>query len=157
MRWAFGLAVLLAATPAHAQQQGVDGRLIGGIALVAVAAGAAAAGIYGSVRVDDINGDDGFQSYRARVRLGDDACDLADAGAEAGPPAATAAEVVDMCKEGEALSILQAVMYPLAIASGGAAAYLLATSPTAGGDSNAWRLVPRVGRESGALEVSLSF
>jgi hypothetical protein len=159
MRIAVCLATLLVAFPAGAQTKaapdGVDGRLIGGIALLAVGTAAAAVGIWASVRVNTINGDDGYQSYRARVALGEDACDRASAGVEMGAPAASAADVVSLCDEGNALTIVQAIVYPLAILSGGAASYLLLTSQAAAKEP-AVRITPRGGPRSAGVTLTLA-
>lgn len=157
MRIAVWMIVLLSTLPARAADQGVDGRLIGGIAAVVVAAGAAAVATYAAIRVNQLNGDDGYQSYRSNVPIDENACDRARDGMEFPAPAAPSADVVDVCDEGRALTIVQAVLIPVALLSGGAAAYLLATSPTVVGEESAVQLTPRVGYRSAGLDLSVTF
>ena len=157
MRFAVCLTVLLATLPARAADQGVDGRLIGGIATLVVAAGAAAVATYAAIRVNQLNGDDGYQSYRSNVPIDENACDRARDGIAFPAPAAPAANVVDLCDEGRALTIVQAVLIPVALLSGGASAYLLATSPTVVGEESAVHLTPHVGHRSAGLDLSVTF
>jgi|RhiMetdeSRZDD1v2_1073273.scaffolds.fasta_scaffold1154772_2 hypothetical protein len=162
MRIAVCLIVLLATLstttiPSRAADQGVDGRLIGGIAAAVVAAGAAAVATYAAIRVNHLNGDDAYQSYRSNVPIDENACDRADSGVEYPAPAAPSADVVDLCDEGRALTIVQAVLIPVALLSGGTAAYLLATSPTVIGDESAVHVTPHVGHQSVGLDLSVAF
>ena len=157
MRIAVWMIVLLSTLPARAADEGVDGRLIGGIAALVVSAGAAAVATYAAIRVNQLNGDDGYQSYRSNVPIDENACDRARDGIEFSAPAAPAADVADLCDEGRALTIVQAVLIPVALLGGGAAAYLLATSPTVTAEESAVHLRPRVGREEAGLDLSVAF
>ena len=147
-----------AASTDTAATDGADGKLIGGIAAVVLGAGALGMSIYATVRVGELNDDVGFQVYRSEVPISADACDMARDGVEVTAPegAATASATTSLCDEGDALTIMQAVGYPVAAIATGLGMYLLATSPTVT-EGRRVQVLPRVGFEGGGVDVVVRF
>ena len=147
-----------AAAEAPTADSGTDGNLAAGIPILVLGAGALGMSIYATVRVAELNEDVGFQVYRSEVPIGTDACDLAHDGVEVNAPegAATASAAASLCDEGDALTIVQAVGYPVAALATGVAMYLIATSPTVT-EAKRVQLLPRVGVEGGGLDVVVRF
>lgn len=138
-------------------------RRIGAYSAIGVGGAFLAAGLYSSLKVNSVNGDDSYDMYRKNVT--GDVCDAAKAGtpAKAGTVgAATPGEVEDMCSTANKFGTLQYVFYGLGVLSAGAGVYLLVTdkpkteqqSPPA---AARLRIVPSVGPRVSGLDLQYTF
>jgi hypothetical protein len=98
----------------------VNGRVIGGIAVIGVAGASLAVGIVSTVQVVDAQKEINY--YRHFVSTGEDVCSNPPS-----PPTGPAPAAPGACSKAVFVP-LQFVFYPLSLVAGGFGAYLLATS-----------------------------
>jgi len=104
-----------AAVDSHSAAAGTSQRTLG---FVALGAGGvlAAGGVYSMLRVASISEDPAFESYKARLRSDQDACDEAKRGTRV-PGATSPGEVSDLCSTAQTFEVLQYVFFDLAAVS----------------------------------------
>jgi hypothetical protein len=106
--------------------EGMDPLTLHGIVALVSAAGAAAGGFYALGRVAIIRNQDGWNAYRSGIPRHLDACESAEGGFVVDRPGAFSPEDFDSrCNEGRNLTIVQAVMFPVAAILGGLGLYLV--------------------------------
>ncbi|MEB2312511.1 MAG: hypothetical protein OZ921_09130 [Sorangiineae bacterium] len=119
-----------------------------------------AGGVYSWVKIDSVNSDERFDSYRRAVRTGLDVCEEAEANhTYAG--ATSPSEIADLCSSARTWQTLQYVFFGTGIALAGAGTYLLLTDRPAHDQARAAppRLVPTVGfgPHGGQVDVRVAF
>jgi PEGA domain-containing protein len=143
----------------QAEDKPIDGRLVGGIAALAVGVGTGAVGLWAALEVNKIRNDDAFTSYQDGFSDATNVCEQADLGVPSkGNPTVSPADVSDQCGKASTYEILQAVMFPVAGVAAGVGIFLLGTSSLAGGDEDAAIVVqPIVGPGLAAAAVTARF
>lgn len=98
------------------------------------------AGIYSTLRVNSINHDSDFSSYRAGISKNDDACVEANRGRVV-PNATTPGRISDLCSQSKTFEALQYVFFGLGAIAAGTGALILLTdeksAPTSKQDRDA--------------------
>jgi hypothetical protein len=119
----------------QAEDKPIDGRIVGGIAALAVGVGTGAVGLWAALEVNKIREDDVYTQYQDGFSSSVDVCEQAEAGV-ASPvnPTVSPGDVADQCSKASTYEILQAVMFPVAGVAAGVGIFLLGTSSLAGGD-----------------------
>ena len=156
------------------EEKPVDGRIIGGLASLAVGVGAGAVGLWAALKVNTLKDDETLTQYRQSLTKGQNACDEAAAGrvpAGSGFNSGQVASVSDTCNQASTMEILQAVFFPTAAVAVGVGGFLLGTSSLAGGDEeptpagtpkkaatrNSWSLTPTVSPTLQHLQFTYRF
>ena len=129
-------------------------RTLGWVA-IGVGGAFAAAGVYSMLRVASIDEDPAFESYRSRMRSGQDACDEAERGTRV-PGAASPGDIADLCSTAQTFEVLQYVFFGLAAASAGTGAVLLLTDSKPGREGQTVSLRPSFRPSSGTTRLDLS-
>ena len=135
---------------------GIDGKLIGGIAGLAVGAASLGVGIWGMTQVDAVRNDPVFDAWKREPQnqTADDVCTVTEP--------APSMEISNMCSQAKTGEIAQLVAFPLAAVAGGVGAYLLATSSIASdGDdeapASAFTVTPIITPQTQAVTLTYSF
>lgn len=139
----------------------VDGMLLGGIASIAVAVGAAAVFGWAFAEVTSIAGDEDMARYREGFTAEDDICELAAEGrvssAIGSPPPS---DVADMCDTASDLEIVQGIMLPTAVGLTTLGVVLIVLSDTAQGDDSPdddVDVAVHLGPSAGSVQLRLRF
>jgi hypothetical protein len=159
--------VVVSLVPLEAEKP-TNWRRIGGFVGIGAGVAFGAVGVVGTVKVLSIQKD--FDTYRQSTRDGvpnqyafeRDICSFA---AENKPFANGQSQIpsdrdniANHCGDASSFQILQFIMYPLAAVSAGAGVYLLMTSGSSAPADEApkagWKIEPKVGLDSGKLDVT---
>ncbi len=144
-------------------------RRIGAYSALAVGGVLAAGSVYSALKVNAINNDDGFDTYRKAMPKGADVCDQANANVEAMvehqplPGAASPSDVSSMCSSARSFQTLQWIFLGLGAVSVGTGAYLLATDhPSAEQQSPSppaarLQILPSASTHAGTVDLRLTF
>jgi hypothetical protein len=115
-------------------------------------------GVYSMIKVNSINHDDRFTNYAKGFGPNEDVCQRAGNGAiSRAPGAGSPDDVKSLCDSGSTFQTLQWVFLGLGVASAGAGAYLLATSPKSEPTQGKLTVMPRVGKTENGVDLRLVF
>ena len=89
-----------------------------------------AAGLYSTLRVNSINHDSDFDSYRAGIAKSDDACTEANRG-HIVPSATSPGRISDLCSQSKTFEALQYIFFGLGAVAAGTGALILLTDDSA--------------------------
>jgi len=131
-------------------------RRIFGYSAVGLAGVMAAATLYSWVRIDRINKDADLHAYRDQFGPNNDVCAEAEAGTLADTMGKLEASARRLCREADALEVLQYVFLGGTLVAGGIGAYLL-LSDRAPDEPMRVTLQPRFARGRGQLSATLRF
>lgn len=135
----------------------INWKRIGGFAGIGAGVAFGIVGVVGSVRVQGLQGELN-DTYLNKFPWADeeDACVFAKSDTDPGRQASNT-RIKEICSAGPSLQLLQLIMYPLAAASAGAGVYLLMTSgssASADAPKTGWTITPKVGMESGKVDLT---
>ncbi len=113
------------------------------------------AGLFSMLKVNSINNDEGFSTYRKGFKRDDDVCAKADQGVNSpAPGAASPSDAADKCSAGKTFQTLQYVFLGLGVVTAGAGGYLLMTSKR---ETGRVMVVPSVGKQQTGIDVTVRF
>jgi hypothetical protein len=147
---------------------------IGGFAAIGAGVGFGALGVVGSVKINSLNKDETFETYRANYPNTANACDIASGADTTTGPAnkenLTPAQLqalkdqgptiqTNYCDPGSTAEIMQLVFYPLAAVTAGLGVFLVATSGTRakGKPTTGLVVLPQVSHTGVKVDVGFQF
>lgn len=153
--------VVLNPVPAEPEAP-VNWRKIGGYAGVGLGVAMAGVGVFSTLKVNNIQNDDAFVTYRAKFPESQDVCDAAknpNDFSNGGNAPEGSSDIAGLCDDAATFELMQAIFYGLGAVSGGVGIYLLATSGDGqeGSAQTGLSVRPTIGKTSGSVDVTYTF
>jgi len=140
---------------------------IGGFAAIGAGVGFGALGVVGSVKINSLNKEEDFKSYRGAYSNTANVCDIVNGEDDTQPltpltsdqKAMTPRIKTDYCDAGSTAEIMQLVFYPLAAVTAGLGVFLVATSGTRakGKPTTGLVVLPQVSHTGVKVDVGFQF
>ncbi len=144
---------------AHEAESTRSTRAYWGYGALGLGAALVGGGVWSALKVNDVDSDPRFMSYRSALAKGKDVCDEAERDARLDGTATDPAYIRDQCSTLDTFGALQYVFFGLGAAALGTGAYFLLTDGAPPEEQSGLLLTPSVAADgrSGFMDLRLSF